>query len=1386
MRKGTFSSILLIFTAILAILIAFFALPATNNAEADGKESIEKCFRDFTPDSYVFIAGLTYQQPNVLSQIYSDPALPSNADAYNLSTMTVTRNGVQLGSSDLLGDAGTYGITVEYAGNELYYPASYHFEFTISKAAAPVSVLFAAGDFDNVSTTYDGVTHAVSTPTATNESELNSYGYTYSFALFKGENARTTYSEAGTYVQKATATSTNYADIVVTRNVIVNKKSLRVTVGDLTCDYNSSPDFTSVTLTPNADDLVSADRSTAISVLFPDYTTHFVAPDYTVGDAVGTYGITFNGSATNYELAVTDGALTVEPIDIPIADVGFYGADRGLNGATNATYTSSAIVLAATYADYLAVSYGNNANKNVGSHTVTATFTAANYNDLTLNTVLTITPATLTLTATDMTVPYGTAWQSGTYSVTGYCANDDATVIEGITFAVQLQDGGNVVAADTVLAVGFYVLHPTYSASPTNYAFNAVDGVYTVEKAFLTELYDNNASQNTDFADISRAYDGNNVTSQITYFADNDLSVSIVYSTEKGGEVYSDPVVNVGSYTVTAVVTPTGALADNYKVTEYVRSVTISKRPTSITFTPSVCEFEYNAVDRAIITDFSYTDTLPTGVTPTLTCTKAGVAAAAIDVGEYVITLAWAGNDNEEGCSDTATLMIIPKQITLAFRQEYTYTGTDIVPELISVEGDIDDAIDASDMTFTYYNPSGTPVGHVINVHTELYSFTVTLTDNNYCLAPDTTFYLRVNKAHYDVTFGSISYVYGYTGDMIADGVTYIVYPTTVTRMQYTLPDSTKVNLTVNNLPSYATVFNPTDADLSDTSNYDFSLVGTNKITILRRTLTVTMKVDGNAHNSDNYADAYRGASQNARFTFDYANFAPGESASDIGQVQQDVRGTSALVMNQTVINNVGTYRISLALNPEVLNYELGTTYFTVTIEKALLTVVVGNVYVQEREVLPDPPLTLNGLVGGDIGKTADELNGATLNYVTGYTTAARVPATFSLQLNATFNNYTADVLPAGGATVTVVANDYPQYALNNASFVYDGTYKTMTIPDVNPDLSVVYTNNSHRDAGYYTVGAEVTYPTGRVESLSATMTIVKANPTVVMPELSVVFVHNAILGDDLLDGKAYVGNNEVPGVFSFAEEYVMKSGVNSYGYHFVPTDWNNINGYSGQVELNAVAVNMSIFRFDPINGLTYTQIGDNDASVTVTKPTKLYIGDNPLGLKLYRDEYEVEYVEFVKTERIRVTVKHNDATVYYVDYNVKYSDPTVGPADGKIDETILSGDGLVVEGKSIKVNEGGGRISLAEEAKIDYNLFVNGYATDSYILNGDEEMVTVIIKSKKTGKTVYSGKFTVSVVEQREEVKKNLTIYYIIGGVGGGLLIIGGVFLFLWKKKHG
>ncbi len=83
--------------------------------------------------------------------------------------------------------------------------------------------------------------------------------------------------------------------------------------------------------------------------------------------------------------------------------------------------------------------------------------------------------------------------------------------------------------------------------------------------------------------------------------------------------------------------------------------------------------------------------------------------------------------------------------------------------------------------------------------------------------------------------------------------------------------------------------------------------------------------------------------------------------------------------------------------------------------------------------------------------------------------------------------------------TVTITPNDVINATMDDASFVYDGTVRSLEVSNIPQDASVVYTNNDQTQAGTYTVTAVVSSATASCSTvtLTATLTIEKAPQTI-------------------------------------------------------------------------------------------------------------------------------------------------------------------------------------------------------------------------------------------------------------------------------------------------
>lgn len=1340
-------------------------VPELRRAGTSYKQKLSQPFLTFTPSSGVYSEEQTYSLETVQSYITTEETAES--------VFSWTYEGEVFGGT--VHNAGKYAYTVSYAGSDDYLPAQASGSFEISKAKAPAA--FSVTDFGNVTEVYKGASFSYSNPDIVNETVFENAGYTFSQSFEQDDEVVASCLNAGVYTHIFSGKSTNYADVKVSRTVTVAKAVLYVTVGNLTVNYGEEMDFSAKKPAMSVSGQVGQDNDKTLQQLVSDYENGF-STDYVVSDGVGEYALSFAGTCDNYVLEVTDGILFVQALAFSEEDkqaISFYGATEDGDGTFQAEYVGEAIMLAATFPEGVSVVYsGNDGNVNVGEYIVTAVFSKPNYKVFTLKVLLEITQATLTVTPTATPSVYGqgVSLSGAEIEVKGLKGSDSVESVFGNATAVySVWADGAEQAEGTVLDAGRYLLKVTLT-EVDNYKLRYVDGVYLVNKASLTVLYDNNDSENKDFADFTTEYVQNlDIVRTVTYFTSG---VDVTYVYEKDGTVV-DGITSAGNFTITAFVTPTesGEYHKNYLRTEYTCAVTVNKRARSLSFTQQTFTVDYVAEDYADINNFSYTGNLYEGTEAVFLCLKDGQESQAVRAGEYTLRLSVPETENELACSAEAKLIISPAVVSLTYPTSYVYSGSAVSPVPTSVTGVFNDELGHED--YSYVFRIGDRVVDAPSV-VGSYNFTVTSLNPDYVFEKS-DFSFEITKLPVAVVWGSVSFEYGTSGYVTVDGVTYNVQKTAITRTLYT-PEGTELQLSLTvNIPDYAAgVYTLTDENLVHPTNYRyyFEEGGTNEVRITPRTLTVVWKLDGKDWMSNSYETEYKGYSQTYRFTYVVGNTAYEEKSENL-ELSVSVSGSGDIL-------HAGEYILLLSLKNSA-NYVLSSSAkFTVRVTKVGLQISIADVDIMRGESFYSATYTVKGLVGQDVGKTLSDLSGASVRTICAYTPTAPTGAKFDISMQATFDDYEATVIRNG--ILTVVANTYPDYVLTDVYQIYSGNYYEVTIPSVPSEITVVYSNNRHRDAGTYTVGATVTYPTGRQLTSTCRLTIVSATPVITLLPKEMIYLENVAMTDDMITGEAKVGDMLVTGSFAFVNAETLREGRQEYACIFIPDDTLNVKETACTLTVTSARVDMSVFVFDDPSKITFT---DNDVlgKAEITGTVRMSLKPVLKGLSLRREGYEVEYVEFNSAGEVNVEVYFEGQKAFGCLFEITYVD-LENPQEIIIGVDSFKPDNIIIENDTIKVSPEGGRLSLEEEYASDYSLYVNGLYYDEFILNGNEGEITVVVKTKNISVTVYTQIFKVSVQENITEDPKDYKIYYIVGGCVLGVAAIVTVIVIVWKKKYG
>lgn len=1336
--------------------------PALRQEGVAYKQELLNPFQEYILDSYVYSVDADYSLLSIQAAISSEEV---KEDSY----FSWTYNGSDF--SGILHNAGTYVVKGVFPGNDFYFGAECSYTYEIEKAAAPVNIGITNGTFDSYSVTYSGAAFDPSKAEVNNESELSTYGYSVSYSLSLSEEGISYCQNAGVYTQTLKCESTNYANITVERTVTVNKAELILKVGDTACDYLKDAVLSDAGLTVSSG-LAATDKEKPLSDIIHNYENCF-ATDYVTGNNVGKYKITFTGTADNYIINAADGVLTVNSIPLPKEGISFYGASQGTDGSVEYTYTGEPIVLNANYTDNsMSVVYENNANNiNVNSdgYLVTVIFSKENYIPFTLNARLYITKAELTVTVDDKEQNYGavSTLDDVTVNVNGFLSRDTSAILDGINFDLKLYDGTGQTAVGGVLPVKDYVIKASADGEPSNYFFTFIDGRYSVKKAYLSTLYDNNNSPNTDFADYTVTYNGNAVTRNITFFSAELVLIDYEFfrSGASGFTPLYDPIINAGTYKIIATVVPQGDYEGSYLTTEYTCEITVKKAITSVKFSKDSYSFPYNATDYAVLSNFPYDGVLPSGTAPILSCN--GINGEAVHAGSYVITLTVSEQDNYLGCTATAALTVESVPVTLEYTTSYDYNGSPIVLNLINVDGAINDEIMEQNLKLTFYSYTGAIITNAVNAGD--YSFTVKLDNTDYYLTND-RFNFTVNRLELKVNWGELKFVYGTRGEITYNDAVYVVGDNRITRRNYRADNGMNFDITVTIPSNDVASYTLTDNSLVAATNFYFTFRenDVNRVVVERRALMVFWTQDGMNLPAASSTTVYQGLSQSARFNYSINNFAFDENMSNLN-LSKRISG------HAEDIYHVGRYSITVTLTDSI-NYYLSNAVLSVTVTKAPLYFTVQDTEIMRGEIFSSPVYTFSGTVGADYSKPADRLDGAKISPVTGYTQSSAVGAQFSVGLNASFNNYTAEILKEG--TLTVIPNSYPDYSLSDVTRIYDGYYYTVNLA-VADGIIVSLSNNSHRDAGTYTVTANITYPTGRQRTTSCILTILPATPAITTVPQEMVFVDNTLLTVDDIVASAVLNGVNVEGEFTFSGETTLLNGTNSYEIRFLPADTRNYNQVTSSIQITSAVIDFSSFQFDKTEGFVI-----NEDGMEITQNIIMTLKPLLNGLELYRSGYLVSFIEFSMSDTVPIEVRYKGQKVYELVLEVTYIDVN-NPSGVVIGEESFKFEDCYLTNNVLTVMETGGRIALAENYKKDYNLYVNGILTDQYVLNGNEEEISIVVRNISLGRTVFSEIYQVKTVEKKQEVK-NYNYLYIIGGVVLGVAAVLGIGIFLWRKKHG
>lgn len=1309
-----------------------------------------------------------YDKSRTFVYTYSDTKTYTKSQFHSLiveSTQNMTINWTYNGSAfpdASFADAGVYTVTFNYLGSALYLPSRYTQTITINKQTQVVPPEFEEGAYGNITAQYSGNNLEISTPVPVNLTEC---GYVYTFTLTKGGETVANARDAGTYTQTLTGTSVNYTNVTAVRTITITKAPVTVTVGNLSINYLENPDLSLAGVTLAG--LKESDASLPVSALIAEGTTPLFSSTYTVGSNVGSYPINYSAQFRNYTInQVVAGTLAVNTIDLAQGGITFEDKTVTYSGA-------DVSIVAENLPSGANVAYDRNAYKNVGIYTVTASISKANYNDLVLTAVLTITKASVVISAADLTLDYNPARTEISQGAFGYVANGlvgsdvgkQAEIFSTLGFNYAVKQDGQAV---TVFDAGSYEIVLTVTGELDNYEIEVNNARLDIRPISMYSLYASHDNYNA-------TYNGEEKTHPITFF--DIYGTGVTYEYYLNGE-QAESCVNAGVYTVYALAEK---ISDNYLDTLYTYTITIAKGNIGIWF--EIAEFStyYDKTDKSSSEYYPYSGTVPEGLTAVYAVKKAGLAVnEAINAGTYEISWEVAESANYKTKKITATLNILPKQISISVQPSYTYSGNNINPFLTAINGAIDNEVTGSNFTFRYFGTDMVEQARITRVGA--YIVRAAVTNPNYTLAV-TDFPITVNKLTVSVDLRYLEFDYGFVGDINYNGIDYAVYSggTIVRKNYYIAATGATVDVSYPLGRDDAGLY--TVSTLYGGENYTFiispdsSLDNNNKVRIRPAHLLVEWKFGSSDISEMTKTLTYAGIDQTGFFGYTITGFVNNHKQSDF---TFELRETNA-----RVLYNAGTYELTVALLNEP-NYVLDNAALNVIIQKAVLNVKMEDVTVMQGEQFTRRSYQMLNPVGND-ANIADifGLSGANLTVVTNYSPTSQAGAVFDYYYQGTFTNYELYITRVG--KVTVIENTKRDFTFTDAVYAYDGTYKSLRVAESQQvidaaNVTLTYSeNNLQRDAGTYDITLTVTYHVdGTQKTTTRRLTILPSYPRLELERAKTVYRENLPLTAGMIRGKAFVGDGQIAGTFVFAQNYTLLTGVNTYRVSFIPADTNNLLAQTADYTIEAVVLNANVFSYSDLTRITYTESGiEITGAVTMTLNSDIIEG-----MTLIINGSPTDSIVLNKTETIVVGIMYEGQTVYEQNFEVTLlSGPDVVPVVA--DERCFELTGLRIKDNKLLVSGGGGRISLLPQYADKYVLFINGNRIlTNYPISGDEGSLVVVIKDGKTWAELFAAEYRIAedTGDGDDTAKKDLTWLIVTGSVAGGVGAFVGLFFVIRK----
>jgi hypothetical protein len=781
---------------------------------------------------------------------------------------------------------------------------------------------------------------------------------------------------------------------------------------------------------------------------------------------VGSVSATATFTVDSNHKAIPSMSATLTITKSSLSGISFSGSTVTYDGSSHSIFINGTLPSGVT------VSYTNNGQTDAGSYDVTAHFSDSTGN--------------YTLPA-DMTAKL--VINQASYDASGLSFNDASYTYDGtektLSVTGTIPEGVTVSYANNKLTnVGSVSATATFTVDSNHKAIPSMSATLTITKSSLSGI---------SFSGSTVTYDG----SSHSIFINGTLPSGVTVSYTNNGQT------DAGSYDVTAHFSDS---TGNYTVPEDMKAtLTISKKTYDLSGVSFVsASYAYDGTEKTI----AITGTLPDDVTVSYTDNRL------TDAGSKEVTATFvSGLDGSTIATMKATLTITKKGVSgLSLNgATYVYDGKS---HSLAVTGDL-----PSEVIVSYTNNGQTEAG--------TYSVKAHFTDptGNYALPDDMSATLVISQASYPMTgvsFDDASYTYDGTEKTLV--------------IAGTLPEGVSVSYTSNALTDAGSI--EVTATFTVDSNHSPISPMKATLTIVKASFTGisfsgnTVTYDGTTHslaiegalptgvtvsytnNEKTNAGVYTVTAHFADSTGNYnvpddmtakltinkkAYDMTGVSFNDVSYTydgtEKTLTITGALPDGVTVsytnnkLTDAGSVEATAAFAGDSANYEaIPGMKATLTIGKKSIAGV----------SLSGSTYTYDG-AAKSISITGSLPSGVTVTYTNNGKTNA---GTYSVtaRFSDSTGNYTVPDDMTASLVISKATYDMTGVSFDSASYIYDGTERTLVITGTLPDgVTVSYTTNQLTNAGTLTVTASFTGDSANynpIDSMTAVLTITKKSVT--------------------------------------------------------------------------------------------------------------------------------------------------------------------------------------------------------------------------------------------------------------------------------------------------